>query len=174
MDFWDVVQARYSVRQFDPGIDVSPEEVERLLWAATRAPSAGNRQPWHFYVVRDAKVRRGLLDAAHGQSYVAEAPVVIVVCADAEQSAERYGDRGRQLYVLQDTAAAVENILLGAVALGLGGCWIGAFDEEHAAQTLRLPPRHRPVAMVPIGHPAIQRETQTPRQPLTEVASYIG
>ncbi|HSJ56385.1 MAG TPA: nitroreductase family protein [Anaerolineae bacterium] len=174
MDFWDVVQARYSVREFDLDVDVSAEEVERLLWAATRAPTAGNRQPWHFYVVHDASVRRGLAEAAWGQGFVADAPVVIVVCADAEQSAGRYGDRGRELYALQDTAAASEHILLAAVALGLGGCWVGAFDEGRAMQVLGLPPRHRPVAMLPIGKPASRPETHTPRQRLSEVASYIG
>lgn len=174
MDFWEVVQARHSVRQFDPDVDVSPEEVERLLWAATRAANAGNRQPWHFYVVRDKAVRRGLAAAAYDQSFVAEAPLAIVVCADAEQSAGRYGERGRALYALQDTAAATEHILLAAVALGLGGCWVGAFDEGRAAQALSLPPRHRPVAILPIGRPASRPGTRSPRQPLSDVASYVG
>lgn len=96
------------------------------------------------------------------------------MCADAEQSAGRYGERGRELYALQDTAAATEHILLAAVALGLGGCWVGAFDEGRAAQVLSLPPRHRPVAILPIGRPASRRNSQTPRQPLPDVASYVG
>jgi len=174
MDFWEVVRARYSVRELDPDADVSPEEVERLLWAATRAPSAGNRQPWHFCVVRDGDVRRGLAAAAYGQSFVADAPVVIVVCADADRSAERYGERGRTLYVLQDTAAATEHILLAAFALGLGGCWVGAFDEGRASDTLQLNPRLRPVAILPLGRPATEPGTHTPRRPLSEVATWLG
>lgn len=174
MDFWEVVQARYSVREFDPDVDVSAEEVERLLWAATRAPSAGNRQPWHFAVVRDAKVRRGLAAAAYDQTFVADAPVVIVVCADADQSAGRYGDRGRTLYVLQDTAAATEHILLAAFALGLGGCWVGAFDEGRASQVLQLNPRLRPVAILPIGRRGAEPGTRTARRALPDVVTWVG
>jgi nitroreductase len=75
-----------------------------------RAPSAGNVQPWHFYAVRDAHLRQALAAAAFGQSFVAQAPLVIVVCADADRSATRYGDRGRTLYCFQDTAAAITNM----------------------------------------------------------------
>jgi nitroreductase len=174
MEFVQVLEKRHSVRRFDPVTDVSPEKVERLLAAAIRAPSAGNRQPWHFYVVRDRAVRRKLAAAAYGQEFVSQAPVVIVVCADAEQSAGRYGQRGRELYCLQDTAAAIEHILLAAVDMELGGCWVGAFDENAAARALNLPGRHRPVAILPIGKPAREPATRTPRQALASVTTYIG
>jgi nitroreductase len=174
MDFWQVVEARHSVRQFDSGAEVSAETVERILRAALRAPSAGNRQPWHFYVVRDARLRRGLAAAAYGQEFVNQAPVAIVVCADAEQSAARYRERGRELYCLQDTAAAATHILLAAVDLGLGGCWVGAFDERQAAAVLDLPARHRPVAILPLGRPAGEPLGRAPRQPLEEVATFLG
>jgi nitroreductase len=174
VDFFQVLEDRHSVREFDPGVDVPAKVVERLLQAAIRAPSAGNRQPWHFYVVRDPALRQGLVEAAHGQEFIAQAPVAIVVCADAEQSAQRYGQRGRELYCLQDTAAAVEHILLAAVALRLGGCWVGAFDERRAAAVLNVPERHRPVAILPIGQPADNPEANTPRQRLESVVSYLG
>jgi nitroreductase len=173
MDFWQVLENRYSVRRFDPAAGVTPEMVERLLNAAICAPSAGNRQPWHFYVVRDAVRKRGLAEAC-GQGFVSQAPLVIVVCADAAQSAARYGQRGRTLYCLQDTAAATEHILLAAVALGLGGCWVGAFDEKLAARVLDLPRRHRPVAILPIGKPAEESAMRTSRQPLSSVATHVG
>jgi len=171
MEFFDVIEARRSVRRFDPAVDIRRETVERLLSAAILAPNAGNRQPWHFYVVRDPKLREGLVAAAGGQGFILQAPVAIVVCADAEQSAGRYGKRGRELYCLQDTAAAVENILLAAVALGLGGCWVGAFDESEAARVLDLPGNHRPVAILPIGKPA-EAPGRRPRRSLGEVATY--
>jgi len=174
MDFWQVLQERTSVREYDPSVDVPPETVERLLEAAIRAPSAGNRQAWHFYVVRDPALRKGLESAAYGQSFVSRAPLAIVVCANPEQSAGRYGERGSQLYCLQDTAAAIEHILLSAVALGLGSCWVGAFDEDHAAQVLNLPDRHRPVAILPIGKPAGEPSESRPRLALDRVATYIG
>jgi len=171
MDFFEIIEARHSIRRFDQAVEVPPEAVERLLSAALLAPNAGNRQPWHFYVVRDPDLRQGLVAAARGQGFVGQAPVAIVVCADAEQSAGRYGDRGRQLYCLQDTAAAVENILLGAVALGFGSCWVGAFDEAEAARVLDLPPNHRPVAILPIGKPA-EAPTRRPRERQRQVVTY--
>jgi len=174
MDFWKVLETRRSVRGFDPTVEVTPDEVEQLLRAAIAAPSAGNRQPWHFYVVRDSKVRQGLAGAAYGQSFVAGAPVVIVVCAHPEQSAARYAQRGRELYCLQDTAAAAEHILLAAVALGLGGCWVGAFDEGRAAKVLGLPSHLRPVAMLPVGKPAGERAIRTSRRTLQDIASFVG
>jgi nitroreductase len=174
MDFWEVLESRRSVRDFDSSVAVSPESVERLLQAARQAPSAGNRQPWHFYVVRDPATRQGLAGAAYGQSFVAGAPVIIVVCADPERSAARYAQRGRELYCLQDTAAAAEHILLAAVALGLGGCWVGAFDESRAAKVLALPRHLRPVAILPIGKPAGERGIRTPRRPLHDTASFVG
>jgi nitroreductase len=105
---------------------------------------------------------------------VAGAPVIIVVCADPERSAARYAQRGRELYCLQDTAAAAEHILLAAVALGLGGCWVGAFDESRAAKVLALPRHLRPVAILPIGKPAGERGIRTPRRPLHDTASFVG
>jgi nitroreductase len=173
MDFWQVLDNRVSVRDFDPGEYLPSEVVDRLLASAIRAPSAGNRQPWHFYVVRDPDVRRGLASAAYGQQFVAIAPVVIVVCADAEQSAGRYGRRGRELYCLQDTAAAVEHILLAAVALGYGSCWVGSFDEQQVIELLSLRREHRPIAILPIGKPAGRPDRRTSRRLLTEVVSYV-
>jgi nitroreductase len=166
----EVIASRQSVRQFQPDREVSDEHVQALLEAATRAPSAGNVQPWHFCAVRDAALRQSLAGAAFGQSFVAQAPLVIVVCADAERSAARYGDRGRALYCLQDTAAAITNIQLTAVDLGLGSCWVGSFDETLAAEVLALPANLRPIAILPIGYPASFAATR-PRRPLSEVSS---
>ena len=171
MDFWQVIEERRSVRDFEVGRDVSADMVERILGAAIRAPSAGNCQPWHFVVVRNEQVKDSLAQAAYGQWFVAEAPVVIVVCADPARSAWRYGSRGTQLYCLQDTAAATEHILLAVTALGLGACWVGAFDERAASKALDLPASLRPVAIVPIGYPT-GRPYRTSRRGLEEVVTF--
>ncbi|MBC7262790.1 MAG: nitroreductase family protein [Chloroflexi bacterium] len=171
--FWEVLNERRSVRDYLPDTDVPPETITKLLSAAIRAPSAGNRQSWHFIVVREKRIKEALAHAALGQSFVARAPVVIVVCADPARSAARYGRRGAELYCLQETAAATEHILLAAVAEGLGACWVGAFDEAAAAKALQLPSHLRPVAIIPIGHPTT-RERGPGRRPLAEVVSYIG
>lgn len=174
MDFWNVVERRHSVRSFDQNRDVPPEMVTRLLQAAIHAPSAGNCQPWFFFVVRNEDVKRALASAALNQRFLAEAPVVIVVCAEPERSARRYGDRGRHLYSVQDTAAATEHILLAAVASDLTACWVGAFDEEEASRALDLPSRLRPMAIIPLGYPAGPLPPRTNRRSLKEVTELVG
>ncbi len=151
MDETSIIRSRYSCRRFDPR-PLTEAQLNHLLDAARWAPSAGNVQPWRFVAVTSATVR-GALARAASQDFVADAPVVIAVCAVPDESARRYGDRGRSLYVLQDTAAATENVLLAAAELGLGSCWIGAFDESAAAAALGIPKGWRPVALVPVGHP---------------------
>ncbi len=171
MDFFSLVTERRSVREFreDP---VPSEVVHDILLAGSWAPTAGNRQPWHFYVVTDSAQRRALCQAAGGQMFVQKAPVVIVVCADPERSALRYAERGRSLYCLQDTAAAIQNMLLAVEIKGLGACWVGAFDEARATQVLSLPPEHRPVALIPIGHPRARPSTP-PRRPVEDIVTFL-
>ena len=149
--------------------DELPEKHLKLLLECMRwAPSAGNMQPWRFYVVRDDERKQGLVASAYGQRFIADAPVVMVVCAVADESAARYSERGATLYCIQDTAAAVQNLLLAATALGYGTCWIGAFDEQAAAEALKLPRRERPVAIIPVGKPS-RMGSRTNRRPVDEV-----
>lgn len=147
-------------------------DLELLLEAMRQAPSAGNRQPWFIYVVTNRAIKERLAQAAFDQSFLVQAPVVFVVCAEPERSAARYRDRGRNLYCLQDTAAMVENLLIAATALGYGSCWIGAFDEEAARAVLNIPRRLRPVAIVPIG-PGIRSEHPPARRPLSEITTFV-
>jgi nitroreductase len=149
---------------------IPKEDLDRLLEAMRMAPSAGNCQPWRFFVVHSKELREELAAAAD-QKFIAGAPVTIVVCADAARSAASYGSRGRELYVLQDTAAAVQNLLIAATALGYGTCWIGAFEEAEAAAALKLPKKLRPVAMVPVGKPAkkLGKGTRRPMREIVEI-----
>lgn len=163
----EAIMTRFSCRSFLP--DPIPEaDFKRLLEVMRRAPSAGNMQPWRFIVVRSQEDRDALSDAAHDQTFISEAPVAIVVCADPERSASRYGDRGRTLYVFQDTAAAVENLMIAATALGYATCWVGAFDEERARAAIEIPPHLRPVAIVPVGKPGVRAES-SPRRPMNDI-----
>ena len=127
--------------------------VETLIEAARWAPSAGNIQPWEFVIVRKPAVKKKLAQAALNEAFVEEAPAVIVVCADEKRASMGYGIRGRTLYCIQDTAAATQNILLTAYSLGLGSCWIGAFNEDEAKEALNAPEGVRPVAIIPVGYP---------------------
>jgi nitroreductase len=121
-------------------------------------------------VVRNPDLKTELAKAAFGQLWLAEAPVVIGVCAVPARTIPRYGKRGRDLYCIQDTAAATEHILLAVTALGLGACWVGAFDEHAAATVLDLPEELRLLAMVPIGYPAQPSSRVTSRRSVSEVS----
>jgi len=123
-----------------------------MLHMATHAASAGNMQAWQFIIVRDNETKKKLCAAALDQKQIAEAPVDIVVCADLEKSNLRYSTRGEVFYSIQDTAAAVQLILLSANALGLGSDWIKAFDEDRVRTILELPQNLRPVALIPVGY----------------------
>ncbi|MBS7625086.1 MAG: nitroreductase family protein [Candidatus Bathyarchaeia archaeon] len=170
MDIFEVFKLRRSIRAFTRE-EVTDEEIEKILEAARWAPSAGNIQPWEFIIVRRPDIKREIARAALNQTFIEEAPVVIVVCADEFRSSRVYGSRGANLYCIQDTAAAIENILLAACALGLGACWVGAFYEEEVRQILKIPKGLRPVAIVPIGHPA-ERPPPPYKRPLKEIIHY--
>jgi nitroreductase len=161
MDILEIIKTRRSVREFvDRKI---PEAAVDILVDALRfAPSAGNLQDRKFYFVFNQEVRNKLAQAGLKHdfvSFIARAPLVIVVCADLE-IASRYGERGLHLYCIQDTAASVQNLLLAAHDLGLGTCWVGAFNEQKVSDILNLPGNLRPVVIVPVGYPA-----RTPKAP---------
>jgi nitroreductase len=152
MDIWQVFKKRHSVRNFDSRKDVSNDLIEKIIEAAKTAPSAGGLYPTDFIIVRDQKTKEQIAKAALRQDFVAQAPVVIVVVSDVEKTASYYGERGRNLYVIQDAAAATENLILAATALGLGTCWVGAFDEEEVKKILKLKRNFRPLAIIPVGY----------------------
>jgi nitroreductase len=129
-------------------------------------------QPWKYYVIVNEEKKRRLVQAAYGQEFIVESGCVIVVCIDTIQSSVRYGARGRNLYAIQDTAAAIQNMLLMVHSLGLGCCWIGAFEESKVMKVLGLEGHLQPVAILPIGYPAEQPEP-TPRKSLESVVEWV-
>jgi nitroreductase len=167
MDILEAIKGRRSIRAF-MARDVSEEDVWRLVDAARWAPSAGNVQPWEFIIVRNPETKKALAEAALGQFFIEEAPVVIVVCANENSSSRRYGVRGKALYCIQDTSAAAQNIHLAALSFGLGTCWVGAFDEDKARRVLRIPAGLRPVALIPVGYAAEEPAARV-RKPLSEI-----
>ena len=164
-------ERRFSCRIFGPS-PPARETLKAVLEAARWAPNGGNLQPWRFVVALEDSHRRALAGAAYGQGFLSQAPAVITVCAVPDESGREYGRRGRELYCLQDTAAAAQNILLAATELGLGSCWVGAFDEAAVARVLALPRGWRPVALIALGHPA-EAEPHRTRRPLSEVTRWL-
>lgn len=170
MDVFEAIKQRRSIRMYTDE-NVSDDDVNRLIEAALWAPSAGNTQPLNLVVVKDIEMKRKLSEAALNQASVRKAPVVFVVCADLSRSRKGYGDRGEQLYSLQDTAAATQNILLAAHALGLGTCWVGAFNDKQVAEIIKAPKDMKLVAMIPVGHPVGQAAAPK-RRPVNEFVHY--
>jgi len=151
LDIKDVILNRHSVRNFSDKIPPSKEILEIIKYAQF-APSAGNLQARDFIIVEDIKIKKELSIAALDQEFIREAPINIVVCANLSRISP-YGKRGKELYCIQDSAAAIEHILLLAEDNGLGACWVGAFHENTVSKILNLPPYIRPMAIIPIGYP---------------------
>ncbi len=148
-----IFKKRHSVRSFHP-TEVSSNDLDEILAAAGSAPSAGNLKAREVVVVINDALKRRLVMAAHHQEFIFEAPVVLVFFAVPRRSAEKYGGRGEVLYSIQDATIAASFAWLQAVILGLGACWVGAFDDEEVQEALSVDRNWRPVAIMPIGYPA--------------------
>lgn len=148
MDVMEAIRARRSIRAFQDR-DVEDEKLRRVLEAGRLAPSARNVQEWKFLVVKDPAVRKRLAQAAKGQMFVADAPVVIVACGTICDYTMSCG----QLAYPIDVAIAVDHMTLVAVEQGLGTCWLGAFYEDQVKEILGIPEEIRVVTMLPLGYP---------------------
>jgi nitroreductase len=166
MEFTEVIAKRRSVRSFKHQA-VEENKLRRIFEAANIAPSAGNLQAYQVRVVRDQAKRSALAEAAHGQGFIAEAPVSLVFCADPERSAQKYGRRGSELYCLQDATIAGAFAMLAAVDLGLATVWVGDFDEDKVRQLLEVRSL-RPVAIFSVGY-ASEEPQPSPRRALEEI-----
>lgn len=152
MEFTDVIKTRKSIRSFkDQKI---PEGIlTEILKAARLSPSFQNRQCWRFIVVQDSlkkkelALKSGLLGKVN--FFIKNAPVIIVACADTTKS----GKINNQDYYLVDVAIAFQQMMLAAWNLGIGSCWLAAFDEKKIKTILKIPSQIRVVAMSPFGYP---------------------
>ena len=149
MDVRKAIQSRRSIRSYESR-EVEEEKLVRILESGRLSPSAGNRQERRFVIIRDARTRKALSEAARDQTFVAQAPVVIAACSVESEYVMSCG----QLAYPIDTAIAVDHMTLQAVEEGLGTCWIGAFDEKKVKEILNIPDNVRVVALMPLGHPS--------------------
>ena len=148
----DCIKKRYSVRKFlDKSVE--QEKIDILLEAARLAPSASNKQTWHFVVIKDKEKRKQLTDICRGQKFVSEAPITIAVCNTNLDYIMTCGQRASII----DGAIAAEHIVLQAVELGLGSCWIGAFYHNKMAELINLPQDYEIIGLLPIGYSAIEK-----------------
>ena len=149
MDVSKAIQSRRSIRAYDSR-EVEEDKLARVLDSGRLSPSASNRQERRFVVIRDAKTRKLLSEAARNQKFVAEAPVVIAACSVESEYIMACGQFAYSI----DTAIAVDHMTLAAVEEGLGTCWIGAFDEKKVKEILDIPEDVRVVALLPLGYPS--------------------
>lgn len=162
MEFFEVINARHSIRRYAK-TPVEEEKLQTILKTTTKAPSTVDLQGYEIYVVRSLEQRKELVKAANGQSFLAEAPVILVFCANPARLAVWYKERGETLYSVQEATIACTYAMLTAKALGLDTVWVGGFDEAMVQEIANIPLNLRPVSILPIGYAAQQSDTRAAR-----------
>ncbi len=191
-----IIKGRRSIRQFD-GSSIPPELLQRILEAATRAPSAHNRQPWRFVILVALEDKRSLAnalgerlredrladgdepgqierDVAQSIARISNAPAVVIVCLSME-AMDVYPDERRNsaeyTMAVQSVSMAAQNLLLAAHAEGLGACWLCAplFAKDIVREELSLPEGWEPQGLIILGYPA-EVGQERPRRPIEEVS----
>jgi len=164
--FMELIRKRYSVRSYKTK-PVEDEKLQRLLEAACLAPTASNRQPFQLIVVhtqgKEAELRR-----IYDRPWFVQAPLIICACGIPNEAWVRSDGKS---YCDVDVAIVMDHLILAATELGLGTCWVGAFDPVAAREVLGIPDHVNPIAFTPVGYPADQLRMKK-RKPLAELVRY--
>lgn len=167
MEFEEVINKRKSIRKFESK-EIPQELIYKIIELANLSPSAGNLQARSVVIVKDKEVKKKIAEICYGQSFIESATVVLVICANLEESAKKYGERGRNLYAIQDATIFASYIQLVATNFGLASCWVGAFNENTLKQLLNLKDELKPIAVIPLGFSKEDKE-RPPRKNLKEI-----
>ncbi len=151
MHFDELLKKRRSIRSYKD-IPVEKDAIIDIILAGIKAPSSGNIQNWRFIIVTDFEKKKKISHMSHDQLWMQTAPVHVIICADIEPAQKYYGVRGERLYSVQNCAAAVENMMLKSVDLGLATCWVSAFDESRLKNLLAVPDSVRPQTILTVGY----------------------
>jgi len=162
MTLLDLILSRRSIRRYEKK-DISEEVLQQILEAGRQAPSAANRQPIRFVIVKDHDILKNLCDNLINR-FVKYAPVAIVACADTKSLLT-----GK--WAVVDTTIAMQNMVIAAWTLGVGSCWIGACKEEKVKELLKIPDKWKVVALVTLGYPAEQPKPRK-KKPFEEMFSF--
>ncbi len=153
MDVFEAINVRRSVRLYKT--DPIPEGIlKRVLDVMRQAPSAANRQPGEFIIVKDPKLREAMVSECGAKEFLKQAPVVLVACGIDKEAWHGVGGRRDASALDIDVAIALDHLTLAAVAEGLGTCWIAAFNEVCFKKLLNVPQDVKIVALTPLGFPA--------------------
>lgn len=169
MDWMQLIKQRYSVRAY---LDrpVPQEAIDAILESARMAPSAVNKQPWKFVVVRSQSAREQLWNC-YDRDWFKSAPLYIVVCGDHDQAWKRPADGKDHCDI--DIAIATEHLALAATSLGLGSCWVCNFSAELCKKMLGLSSAWEPMVILPIGYPETDLVPMKNRKENSEIVSYL-
>jgi nitroreductase len=162
MSATDFILSRRSIRQYEKR-DIPENVLGQILEAGRQAPSAINKQPIHFIVVRNNELKKGFSTFLFNR-FIKDAPMVIVGCADVKSLLT-----GKWASV--DTTIALQNMVLAAWTLGVGSCWIGAFDEKKVKEHLKIPDKWKVIALVTFGYPD-EKPKQRNKKTLEEMFSF--
>jgi len=148
MTFIELAKKRYSVRSYK-NIEVEKEKLLQVLEAGRLAPSATNAQPVHFIVINDKNVLQKIYET-YPREWIKTAPIIIAVCGDKDKA---WKHKDGTSYYDVDVAIATDHMTLAATELGLGTCWVCAFDKVKAAEILNTPHNIEPLVLLPLGYP---------------------
>ena len=167
MDFLELTKRRYSARAYS-SVTVEQEKLNYILECARQAPSAVNRQPWRFVVVRSDEAKQ-LVRQCYEREWFAKAPLYIIVYNKISEAWVRDFDEKNHGDI--DAAIATEHICVAAAEQGLGSCWVCNFDVERLKNNFQLGSDEYPLAIVPIGYVSKSSDKSTARKPFGEVVS---
>ena len=166
MEYQELIHTRRSVRSYHPN-PVEDDKLARVLEAARIAPTAANRQPFQLVVIH-TEGRKAELMRIYPREWFAQAPLVICACGVPDQG---WVHRDGKTYWEVDVAIAMDHLILAATDLGLGTCWIAAFDRQVTRQVLGLPGDVEPLLFTPLGYPADKAGTKM-RKPIEQLVRY--
>ena len=166
MEFFKLIAKRYSVRSYLPK-PVEDEKINKILEAANLAPTADNRQPFQIIIIH-TKGREEKLKRIYNKDWFVQAPIVICICAVPSQAWSRMDGKN---YCDVDATIVMDHLILAAADLGLGTCWIAAFDPQAAIEILQLPNDVEPIAFTPLGY-FVEKLKRKKRKDLTELVRY--
>jgi nitroreductase len=166
MDVFNAITNRRSIRKYKD-TKIEEEKISKIMEAARLAPSAANRQEWKFIIVKDKNTKEKLVEAAHGQEMVAEAPVLIVACSTESESIMPCG----QYAYTVDLSIAISFMILEATEQELGTCWLGAYKENMVKKILNISDEIRVVGMFTLGY-SDEKPAPRPRKNKEEIICY--
>jgi nitroreductase len=161
MSLVDTVLSRRSIRRYEQK-EIPSDVLDKILEAGRQAPSAANKQPWHFVVLTDSEIKKELSKGLFSR-FIKDAPVTVVGCAHRDLIAGKWS--------IISTTIALQNMVVAAWAMGVGSCWIGDFSHEKVKKLLGIPERWDVVALVSFGYPA-EKPQPRKKKPVEEIVSF--